>query len=133
MAETGRFFARTMKANADLRTKQYHILRATAAGVTDQASNPGGGPDDIIGILGNKPNTDQGAMVVHGGEYKVVAGAAVTANAMITTNSSGRAVSGAVTSGDWALGQALEAAAADGDLMRCLISMPATQVNSFLT
>lgn len=133
MAETGRFFARTMKAGSDLRLKQYHILRASAAGVTEQASNPGGGPDEIVGVLANKPNSGQAASVVYGGEFKVVVGSATTANAMLTTNGSGRAVTASVTSGDWSLGMGLEAASTDGEVIRCLISMPAIQVNSYLT
>ncbi len=133
MAETGRFFARTMRASVDLRTKQYHILRASAAGTTDQASNPAGGPDEIVGILANKPNSGQAASVVYAGEFKVVAGTATTANALLTTNGSGRAVTAAVTSGDWTLGMGLETASADGEVIRCLVNMPAIQVNSYLT
>lgn len=130
MAETGRFFTRTVKAGVDLRTKQYHILRASAAGITVLASNAAEGPDGTIGVLANKPNSGQAASVVYAGEFKVVVGSATTANALLTTNGAGRAVSAGIASGDFSLGMGLEAATADGQVIRCLINMPAVQVNS---
>lgn len=130
MSDFGRLMARSMDAAADMRTNQWHILRAAAAGTTNVASNPAGQAADVIGVLFNKPNSGQAASVIVGGESKVVAGGSITANTLLTTNGSGRAA--AATSGDFILGMALEAASADGEVIRVQMSMPAHQLPSSL-
>ena len=130
MSDYGRLMARSADAAADMRTNQWHILRAAAAGTTNVASNPGGAASDVIGTLFNKPNSGQAASIITQGESKVVAGGSVTVNTLLTTNGSGRAT--AATSGDFVLGMALEAASADGEVIRVLMSMPAAQLPSSL-
>jgi len=106
-------FMYTMKAAADLSGVQYHIMRQDAAhscNVASEAVN-----STMIGILQNKPESGENATIADEGISKVVAGAAITQGLHVTCNGSGRAA--AVGSGDVALGRALEAAGADGDII----------------
>lgn len=132
MATFSDVVARTMQVGVDARTNQYHIMRADAAGITDVASNPGGDGNEVIGVLQNKPNSGQAATIAYLGETKVVAGnATVTVNALLTTNGSGRAVD--ATSGDFVVGQALEATSGgDGEIIRMLLRIPAVQLPTSL-
>lgn len=123
MALFGRVTARTMVAAADLRQKQYHVLRAAGAGTTDVASNAAGGVDDVIGVLQNKPNSGQAAAVGYEGETKLVVGDVVTVNANLAPNGVGRVIDAA--SGDYVVAEALEAATTDGEVIRALLSIPA--------
>ena len=130
MSEFLRVTARTMVAKQDMRTKQYRILRASAANECQVASFAAGGPDEIIGVLQNKPNNNEHAAVGFAGVSKVIAGAAVTANRMVTTDGSGQAIH--ASSGDWLLGMAVTAAGAASETISVLISMPAQQAPSSL-
>lgn len=131
MAHFNEVVARTMVAVQNLKSTKHHILRASAAGECQVASNPGGGAAEIIGIQWSKADSGENVAVAYQGEAKVVAGsAAVSANVPITSNSSGRAV--AATSGDWMLGHSLEASTSDGEVIRCLLGMPAVHVPSSL-
>jgi len=107
-------------AAADLSGKQYHVMRLSAAETTNQASLAT--DSAIAGVLQNKPESGEAATVAYAGFSKVVAGAAVSANALITSNSSGRAV--AVASGGMAIGRAMIAAGADGDVIEALLFPP---------
>lgn len=123
MSEMGTVMALTAKASADLSAKQYHILRYTAEGEVNIASNAAatavlGG----IGVLQNKPANGQAATVGYFGESNVVAGGALTANTLISYNSSGRAA--AAGSGDIVVGRVLRAASQDGDQITALIFPP---------
>ena len=122
MSDYGELMSRSAQAAADLRTHQYHFLRAPAAGTVNVASEAAGGANDLIGVLQNKPNTNEAARIAYFGESKVVAGGALTANTFITTNGSGRAA--AADSGDMALGLVLETAGADGEVVRAQIFPP---------
>jgi hypothetical protein len=120
MAEFGVQEALTLQAAADLSAVQYHIVRLSAAqscNVASDSTNSG-----ILGVLQTKPKTGEFATVGYLGKSKVVAGAAITVGAIITNNSSGRAA--AVASGGMAFGRALEAAAADGDIITCVLFPP---------
>lgn len=127
MATYGRVEQITYQANADLSNKQYHIMRLAAAGVVDVASSSAAGSQSTIaGVLINKPRINLGAAVGIRGESKVVAGAAIAAGAPLTSNGSGRAIT--ANSGDFTLGVAQEAAGVDGDLIRCLLRIPAVRL-----
>ena len=130
MSEFLRVTARTMVAKQDMRTKQYRILRASAANECQVASFAGGGADEVIGVLQNKPNNNEHAAVGFAGVSKVIAGAAVTANRLVTTDGSGQAIH--ASSGDWILGQALTAAGAAGESISALLGMPAQHLPSSL-
>jgi hypothetical protein len=121
MAEFGRQETLTLEAAADLSTKQHHLVRLSGANLCNQASeavNAG-----LIGVLQNKPKSGEFATVAYQGQSKVVAGAAITAGARITTNGSGRAVATSALS-QMVIGQALEAAGANGEVISALILGP---------
>ncbi len=129
MAQFGEEITRTSDAVADLRTNQYDLLRATAANGVNVASNAGLGAANIVGVLKNKPNSGQSATIVWMGETKVRAGEALTVHEPFTTNNSGRAAS--IASGNMIVGLALEAAGADGEFIRALVSPAYQAPNSF--
>lgn len=121
MAQFGRQETLTgVEAAADLSGKQYHFVRYSAANKVDQASLAT--DSALVGVLQNKPKAGEFATVAYAGLSKVVAGAAITAGDIITTNSSGRAAT--VASGQMAAGRALEAAGADGDIITALLFPP---------
>jgi len=120
MAEYGDLDTFTLKAAADLSAKRYHIMRASAEGYCNMASHSTN--STMIGVLINDPQANGHATIAYEGKSKVVAGAAVSANAFITTNGSGRAV--AVASGGMACGRALQAASADGEVITCQLFPP---------
>lgn len=113
-------FEVTARADVDLSSRQYHILRNTGARTTNIASQN----TDIngAGVLQNKPQANEHATIRFGGRSFVIAGAAITANAPFTTNGSGRAV--AASSGQFVYGRTLETAAADGDKVECIVTVP---------
>ena len=76
----------------------------------------------MLGVLQNKPESGQAASVAYGGLSKAVAGASISVWDNLTVNGSGRAIT--VTSGSMCLGQAVEAAGADGDIITVLLSKP---------
>jgi len=129
MSDMVNVVSRTAQAARDMRTMQYTIQRAVAAGTCDIASHAAAthvlGP---MGVLINKPDSGQAATIAYAGEVKVVAGGAVTANSKITTNGSGRAADAA--SGNIVIGTALETAATDGEVVRVLLERPTPLVRT---
>jgi hypothetical protein len=121
MVEFGTQETLTLEANADLSNKQYHFLRYVATEKCDQASH--NASDALVGVLQNKPQSSEFATVAVFGLSKLVAGAAITAGNLLTTNGSGRAVSAAPASGStvYIAGRALSAAGADGDVITALV------------
>lgn len=109
-------------AAADLRTKQYHFMRFV--GTTERSVNQASldTSTELAGILVNQPNTNEHASIKYQGETFAIAGAAVSANALLTTNSSGRAVTAG--SGDMVGGRAVVAAGGDGDKIRVVACIP---------
>ena len=114
-----------LKAGNDMSALQYRAVRASAAGVTMMCSETAVtslGAQQYIGILQNKPKTDEAATVAYAGLSKAVTGAAVTVNMPVTHNASGQvinAVSGAVV-----IGRALEATGAAGEVATVLLLPP---------
>lgn len=122
MATFGEVYGIPMVARSDLRAKQYHIARYVSRNVCDLASASNVDQSDVFGIIQTKANSGRVCNIGVDGESQVVAGAAFSAGAILTTNSSGRAIT--AVSGDWMLGTAQEAAGADGELIRCLMRQP---------
>lgn len=120
MAEFGKLETLTLQAAADLSLFQYKAIRGAGAASCNVASNAA--DSDMIGILINKPASGEFASVAYSGMSKACAGAAVTVYDQLTVNGSGRVIT--VTSGSMCLGQALEAAGADGDIITVLLSKP---------
>jgi hypothetical protein len=103
-------------ASYDFRDKQYHICQwsgADAAGLGVSANR------SLAGVVQNDPNSGDALTIGFGGVSKVVAGASIGVGSMFTCTASGRATPVTVTSGSAtvALGKALEAASADGDII----------------
>jgi hypothetical protein len=118
MALAGEMLYISMVADADLTGKQYTAVRVSGANKVNLASNAVA--LTAIGILQNDPALSQGARVAYIGESKARAGAAITAGVRIAHNSSGKVI--AATSGSVILGTALEAANADEDVIRVLLT-----------
>lgn len=109
-------------AAADLREKQYHFMRLV--GTTERSVNQASldTSTELVGILVNKPNTNEHASILQLGETFLIAGAAINANVFLTTNSSGRAVTAG--SGDMVGARAVIAAGGDGDKIRVVACYP---------
>ena len=113
----------TFKAAGDLSGAYRHLVRITdgleTVNIGSLATH-----SSLIGLLVNKPNAaGRHASVMNTGFERVVAGAAISSvGVYFTTNGSGRAV--AATSGQMVAGRILEAAAADGNVVRCQLVVP---------
>lgn len=110
----------TLKAAADLRTFQYRVMRVSAAETCNVSSDAT--DSAACGILQNKPNTNQGATIMRQGITKVEAGAAITAGDHCTYDGSGKAIT--IASGDMSIGQALQTAGADADIIEIMAYPP---------
>lgn len=113
------------RAAADLRNFQYLAVRASAANQVNLASEVAGvsgAAKMAIGILQNKPNTNEAAAVSVMGLTKWMAGGTATVNALVTYNSSGRCVD--AVSGDIVMGRALEGTTVDGAVITVLLLPP---------
>jgi hypothetical protein len=108
------------KAAADLTGKQYTAVRHSAALTTNLASDATN--SGVLGVLQNKPSTNEAATIAYQGLSKMRAGGAITAGVLITYNSSGKAA--AVASGQMAIGRAIEAAGADEEVITVLLLPP---------
>lgn len=107
----------SFKAAADLSAKNYHALKLNTNGDVVLAT---AGTDPIIGVLDGETKLGHTADVVFingAGSFKVKAGAAIAAGALITADASGKAVT--ATTGDRAFGRALYAAV-DGEIFECM-------------
>lgn len=109
-----------LAADEDLSGKQYTAVYLSGANKVKFATSTNSSL--TLGILQNKPTSGQAATVRDLGTTKWYAGAAVTAGAHLTVNGSGRAI--VVTSGGMVLGQALDAAGADGELLTARVHAP---------
>jgi hypothetical protein len=99
-------------AAVDLSANQFYIVKITAARQVNLTAAVG---DVAYGILQNKPTLGQAADVGILGVTKAVAGAAISAAARLTSDTSGRVITAAST--NQRLGVALEAATAAGQLI----------------
>lgn len=117
----------TLEASADLSTHRYKLVAVNGSG---QVALAGAG-DMAIGVLQNKPSAQgRSATVRVSGVSKVVAGAAVSAGAQVTSDANGKAVTATAATVDTTtssasegvtasnvIGIALEAAGADGEVI----------------
>ena len=102
-------------AAADLSAAQFKCVVFSATGVA-----VAGAGVNADGILQGSPVAGDPANVMHQGTSKAVAGAAITAGAEVASDAAGKVVTAVST--DFILGKALEAAAADGEIITVLIS-----------
>jgi hypothetical protein len=127
MAEYKDLMTLTFEAAADLSQFQYTAVRISAARRVNVASDVNA--SSYVGVLQNNPRLGEAATVGYFGKTKMVAGGALaTVGALISMNSSGRAA--AVASGGIVIGQLLEAAAADGDIVSVLLKSSARQAGA---
>ena len=103
-----------------LSATRYIFVQANGARTAMQCINPTS--TALLGVMQNNPTVGEAMTIAFQGPSKVVAGGALTANALITSNASGRAA--AVTSGDMVAGRVLEASGADGDVISVLLFHP---------
>ncbi|MEQ1737474.1 MAG: hypothetical protein ABL886_13850 [Rhodoglobus sp.] len=83
-----------LKAGIDLRTKQYHAVKMSAADTVVACT---GVTDKPIGILQNNPNLNEEASIAVGGTSKFVAGGVVTNGTNVGTKADGRAQTAVAT------------------------------------
>lgn len=108
----------TLEAGQDLSAKQNYFVSLASDGQID----PTGDGANAEGVLQNAPAwAGAAATVAIEGVSQVIAGAAITRGASIASDSSGKAKTAAT--GNRVLGKALDAAAADGDIIRVLLKV----------
>lgn len=100
-------------AAVDLSGYQYRVVRFSAAQACNVASHAlsAAATELPCGILQNKPKSGEAATIAFAGASKAVAGATVTARALLTTNGSGKVID--AVSGSIVIGRAQEAGATD--------------------
>lgn len=102
----------TFEAGQDLSSSQFYFVTVASDGQID----PTGDGAYANGVLQNDPAAaGRAATVQIDGISKVVASAAITVGAAVSSTAAGKAVTAAT--GDVILGTALEAASADGDII----------------
>jgi hypothetical protein len=111
----------TLPASADLSASQFRAM-VTSSG---QLAVAGAGVD-IVGVLQDKPDAAgrEGAIMVDG-VSKMVAGAAVTQDAAVMSDATGRAIDATAT--NKGIGIALQAASAAGEIIAVLLKDLGTQ------
>lgn len=126
-------FKHSLVAFADLSLGQYHAVRVggTVDPITGTARviiQTQAGDDSTLGILQNKPNAQGEAAEIMSipGITKWVAGEAINAGELVSSNASGRC-RGAL-GGDVVLGHALQASSANGDLISVLLGVTFIQI-----
>lgn len=112
-------FERTGTAGEDLSAKQYYIVQLSAAGAIEVGE---GATDLLVGVLQNKPASGEPALYRFLGTSKVVSDGTPTLGSWVTTDSAGKATP-TTTDGNITIGRALEAAAADGDIIEVQLSI----------
>ena len=110
---------KTKEASEDLSAKQFYIVQMDSSGKMEVAESA---TDLLLGVLQDKPESGQAGCYRHQGTSKVVASAAIAIGDWVTTTNAGKAVA-TTTDKDIVIGKALEAAAADGDIIEIQLSM----------
>lgn len=103
----------SLTASADLRTHQFKGVKISGVRTVTVIALA---TDKVLGILQNKPNTAEPADVAISGEVLAMAGAAITAGADLMFDTSGRVIT-AATTGNRVIGQAIDSAAAAGEII----------------
>lgn len=102
---------RTGVAGESMLTKKYYIVQLDASGNIEVGE---GATDLIVGVLQNKPDTGEAAVVRFNGTTKVIFGGNVAIGDWLTSDSSGKAIA-TTTDGNITIGRAL-VAGVDGDI-----------------
>lgn len=105
----------TMIAGADLSNNIYNLVKL---GTTEDTIVLAGSDDRVIGVLDNKPKSDEQASVIISGTAKVKAGGTIAYGDYVVSNASGQAIKRTTESN--VVGIALEAGAS-GDIIEILL------------
>lgn len=106
---------RAETAGADLSAAQYLGVKFSSGSIVLA------GAQEAIGVLTNAPASGARADVAVTGVVKAVAAAAISAGAWVTSDANGKMVA-TTTAGQKILGIAMDAAAADGDVIAVALS-----------
>ena len=118
MAIESRIYDESYDSVGDLSAKQFFAVKLDANGKIVLAA---AATDQVLGILQNDPKAAQAGQVRHLGISKAVAGAAITLGDEVISDAAGKVISTAAA-GDRVIGHALEAAAADLDVISVLMT-----------
>lgn len=110
---------KTLLAGEDLSAKQFYIVQLDSSGNIEVGE---GATDLLVGVLQNTPESGQAGRYRFAGTTKVVASAAIAIGANVTTTNAGKAVT-TTTDKDVVIGRALQAAAADGDIIEIQLNI----------
>lgn len=117
----GRFIGESFKAGADLRTKQYYAVELGSTADTVTVCNAA--TDPAIGILQNKPNTNEAAEVLAVGFGQAItdgSGTAIAIGDWLGPNASGVLVKKATA--DFSVcARAMEASTTNGAIIKVLV------------
>ena len=105
MSQSVKDFEKTLNAAADLSAKQFFIAKVDTSGNADLAALA---TNALIGVIQNKPQSGEGALIRFGGTSKVKLGGTVTAGAWCTSDTAGKGVA-TTTDKDTVIGRFLEA------------------------
>ena len=118
MAIESRIYDESYDSVGDLSAKQFFAVKLDANGKIVLAA---AATDQVLGVLQNDPKAAQVGQVRHLGITKAVAGAAITLGDEVISDAAGKVISTS-GAGDRIIGHALEAAAADGDVISVLMT-----------
>jgi len=111
----------TFPAATDLRLKQYHVVKSVGSATPYAVQLVSAETDVAYGILQNKPNVGEAAVVRVLGTSKLVrGGTAVTEGVQVTTDANGRGIP-ADADKEYIIGIALEPGATALDVFEVLI------------
>lgn len=117
MSQSTKEHQRSFLAENDLSSDQYRFVTlGTNANEVDAA----GASDMIVGVLQNTPEAGEAASVRFGGTSKVEATGAISKGDRVTADADGKATATTTDGAEYG-GIALEAAAADGDIIEVLL------------
>lgn len=110
----------TLPASVNLSTYQFCFVTADANG---NAALPAGSTVSVMGVLQNKPSSNEAATIMIDGVSKVkAAGGTVAAGDLIASNSSGRAA--AAGAGDHVVGRVLGGSSGSTDRVLTVMIQP---------
>ncbi len=119
MAKESSLTCISMEAGQDLSTKQYLFIALASDGQIDPVGTAGANADGVL--QDNPAAAGRAACVGIAGVSKVVASAAISVGAQVSSTNAGKARTAVST--DRVLGRAMTAAAADGDIMTVLLKL----------
>lgn len=117
----------TAVSAVDLSALAYHFGLFTSAGLITSGGTNLTAQGQVSGIIGEGVAASRSfpLIVPDYSKAKVIAGAAISVNALVGTNAAGRAITHVAAAGNIAWGRALEASAADGNIITIIFGIQA--------